>query len=142
MMNWLAENGGKASGSTAPAPACENPEGAGGSASGRAGGGGSDAGGGTASGSGSEVVAEAEKWLGVPYLLGGPGVCVPGETMDCTCLTTTVYGEFGYSLPDMPQGTLEYGEPVDGPEPGDLIVFPDPGDGTGGHVGIAPAAAR
>ena len=142
MMNWLAENGGKASGSTAPAPACENPEGAGGSASGRAGGGGSEAGGGTASGSGSEVVAEAEKWLGVPYLLGGPEVCVPGETMDCTCLTTTVYGEFGYSLPDMPQGTLEYGEPVDEPAPGDLVVFPDPGDGTGGHVGIATGGGQ
>lgn len=135
MMNWLADAGGRASGSTAPAPACENPEGAGGGAtSGATDGGG---GGGTASGSGSEVVAEAEKYLGVPYLLGGPEVCVPGETMDCTCLTTTVYGEFGYSLPDMPQGTLEYGEPVDSPEPGDLIVFPDPGDGTGGHVGIA-----
>ncbi len=134
MMNWLAENGGEASGVTATAPACENPDGAGGSAAPDGGGGG---GGGTTSGSGSEVVAEAEKYLGVPYLLGGPEVCVPGETMDCTCLTTTVYAEFGYSLPDMPQGTLEYGEPVDEPAPGDLIVFPDPEDGTGGHVGIA-----
>jgi murein DD-endopeptidase MepM/ murein hydrolase activator NlpD len=132
MMNWLAENGGEASGVTATAPACENSDGAGGSAAPDGGGGG-----GTTSGSGSEVVAEAEKYLGVPYLLGGPEVCVPGETMDCTCLTTTVYGEFGHSLPDMPQGTLEYGEPVDEPAPGDLIVFPDPGDGTGGHVGIA-----
>ena len=142
MMNWLAENGGRASGSTAPAPACENPESAGGSASGGAEGGGSGAGGGTTSGSGSEVVAKAEKYLGVPYLLGGPEVCVPGETMDCTCLTTTVYGEFGYSLPDMPQGTLEYGEPVNEPQPGDLVVFPDPGDGTGGHVGIATGGGQ
>jgi cell wall-associated NlpC family hydrolase len=57
--------------------------------------------------------------------------------MDCTCLTTTVYREFGYELPDHPQIQLDYGESVDSPEPGDLVVFPDPGDGSGGHVGIA-----
>ena len=140
MLNWLKDQGGKASGTAAEGPACEAPESSqtGGAAPGAApSDGGAGPSGGTTSGSGSAVVAEAEKYLGVPYLLGGPEACVPGETMDCTCLTTTVYGEFGYSLPDMPQSTLEYGEPVDEPAPGDLVVFPDPGDGTGGHVGIA-----
>jgi cell wall-associated NlpC family hydrolase len=131
MLNWLEDNGGKASGTASQGPACEAP------ASTPVVGGAAPSGGGTTSGSGSAVVAEAEKYLGVPYLLGGPEACVPGQTMDCTCLTTTVYGGFGYSLPDWPQGTLEYGEPVDEPAPGDLVMFPDPGDGTGGHVGIA-----
>jgi cell wall-associated NlpC family hydrolase len=142
MLNWLVDNGGKASGTTAQGPACEAPPtGAGGSVApgeapfdGGSSGGGS---GGTTSSSGSAVVAEAKEYLGTPYLLGGPTACVPYETMDCTCLTTTVYRKFGYELPDWPQGTLDYGEPVDSPQPGDLVVFPDPGDGTGGHVGIA-----
>jgi murein DD-endopeptidase MepM/ murein hydrolase activator NlpD len=139
MMNWLVDQDGEATGTAVEGPACETPQGAGGAPSegGTSGGSGGGGSGGTASGSGNSVVAEAEKYMGVPYLLGGPEVCVPGETMDCTCLTTTVYGSFGYSLPDHPQGTLDYGEPVDSPEPGDLVVFPDPGDGTGGHVGIA-----
>ncbi|MGF1471725.1 MAG: lytic murein transglycosylase [Rubrobacteraceae bacterium] len=143
MMNWLAARDGEATGTAVEGPACETPQGAaggpsgGGTLGGSGGFGGSSDSGGTTSGSGSSVVAEAEKYMGVPYLLGGPEVCVPYETMDCTCLTTTVYREFGYELPDHPQGTLDYGEPVDSPEPGDLVVFPDPGDGTGGHVGIA-----
>jgi murein DD-endopeptidase MepM/ murein hydrolase activator NlpD len=139
LMNWLVQNGGRASGTAAEGPACESPAtrasgtapGAGGAPSG-------DAGGKAESGaSGSAVVAEAQKYLGTPYLLGGPSACVPYKTMDCTCLTTTVFRKFGYELPDMPQSQLDYGEPTGSPEPGDLVVFPDPGDGTGGHVGIA-----
>ena len=137
MMNWLVDQDGEATGTAVEGPACETPQGSDGASGGGTAGGSGGGSGGTISGSASSVVAEAENYMGVPYLLGGPEVCVPGETMDCTCLTTTVYREFGYELPDSPQGTLDYGEPVDSPEPGDLVVFPDPGDGTGGHVGIA-----
>jgi cell wall-associated NlpC family hydrolase len=92
---------------------------------------------GAGSATGKEVVEEAEKYLGTPYVLGGPEVCDPGTQMDCTCLTTTVFRRFGYELPDMPTALMEYGEPVEGPpQAGDVHVWGDPGDGTGGHVAI------
>jgi uncharacterized protein YkwD len=93
---------------------------------------------GSGSATGQQVVEEAEKYVGVPYVLGGPEACVPGEQMDCTCLTTTVFREFGYELPDMPTDLMGYGEPVEGPpQAGDVLVWDDPGDGTGGHVAIS-----
>lgn len=106
---------------------------------------GSPTGGGTirGSGTGKEVVQEAAKYDGVDYVLGGPAVCKPGETMDCTCLTTTVFKEFGYTgsneLPGMPQEVLNYGKsiPPEEAEAGDVYVYEDPGNYTGGHVAIA-----
>ena len=103
------------------------------------GGGNSGEGSGTESGSGTgqQVVKEALKYEGTPYVLGGPEACIPGEQMDCTCLTTTVFREFGFELPDMPTSLMDYGEPVEGPpQAGDVHVWDDPGDGTGGHVAI------
>ena len=92
---------------------------------------------GSGSATGKQVVEEALKYEGTPYVLGGPDVCVPGESMDCTCLTTTVFREFGFELPDAPMSLMDYGEPVEGePQAGDVHVWGDPGDGTGGHVAI------
>ena len=104
MMNWLVDQDGEATGTAVEGPACETPQGSDGASGGGTAGGSGGGSGGTISGSASSVVAEAENYMGVPYLLGGPEVCVPGETMDCTCLTTTVYREFGYELPDFPAG--------------------------------------
>jgi cell wall-associated NlpC family hydrolase len=90
------------------------------------------------SATGKAVVEEAKKYLGTPYVLGGPEDCVPHEAMDCTCLTTTVFREFGYELPDVPADLMSYGEPVEGePQAGDVLVWGDPGDGTGGHAAIS-----
>lgn len=92
---------------------------------------------GSGSATGQQVVEEALKYEGTPYVLGGPDQCIPGEQMDCTCLTTTVFREFGYELPDMPTALMDYGEPVEGePQAGDVHIWGDPGDGTGGHVAI------
>lgn len=89
-------------------------------------------------GTGKEVYQEALKYDGVQYVLGGLAACKPGEQMDCTCLTLTVFKEFGFNLPDSPQDQRSYGEPVEGePKAGDLIIYEDPGDGTGGHAAIA-----
>lgn len=99
------------------------------------GGNGGDGGG---SGDGNAVVAEAEKYLGVPYVLGGPAECIPGEIMDCTCLTTTAYRPFGYELTDSPGGQMGYGEPVEGElQPGDITFYAEHGDGIISHVAIS-----
>lgn len=133
--------GGGQDSATTPAPGgadsefCRNAGGDGGGSGGPGGSGGGEARG---SGSGREVYEEATRYDGVDYVLGGPAQCVPGETMDCTCLTLTVFKEFGIDLPDAPQQQRGFGEPVDGePQVGDLIIYEDPGDGTGGHAGIA-----
>jgi uncharacterized protein YkwD len=157
LLEWLRENGGTASGrgslgpapSTAELPAYCRPlqalglvrtvaEAFGGR--GPVGSGAAPPGGGPISGSatGQQVVEEAKKYLGVPYVLGGLDVCDPGVRMDCTCLTRTVYAKFGFDLPDCPTCLWRYGETVSGePEAGDLLVWDDPGDGTGGHAAIA-----
>lgn len=93
---------------------------------------------GSGSATGKQVVEEAKKYLRTPYVLGGPEECVPGRQMDCTCLTTTVFRRFGYELPDIPTALMNYGEPVEGePQAGDVLVWGDPGDGTGGHAAIS-----
>ena len=90
-----------------------------------------------ASGSGSGVVAEAAKYMGAPYVLGGPSICVPYESMDCSCLTMTAFQAFGISLPDDPVAQFGMGVPVSGPpQAGDLVFWAEGGAGIT-HVGIA-----
>lgn len=98
-------------------------------------------------GTGREVVEKAQQYLGVQYVLGGPAQCVPGEKMDCTCLLTTVFSEFGYdgasALPDDPGALVDIGKPATGEaQAGDIYVYADPGDATGGHAAIAMGDGR
>ena len=84
------------------------------------------------------MVAEGQRYLGTPYVLGGPLECVPYEAMDCACFTMTVYSEFGISLPDNPGAQMGYGTPVSGaPAAGDLLFWSEDGSGVITHVGIA-----
>ncbi|QIN85515.1 peptidoglycan DD-metalloendopeptidase family protein (plasmid) [Rubrobacter tropicus] len=156
LLEWLKENGGTADNSDdlAPSPTdapayCTSPlarlfgffTGGGGDSSGTetppSGGGSPDGGSTSGSGDGQAAVEEAKKYLGVPYVLAGPEGCIPGEQMDCTCLTTTAFEQFGVTLPDDPGQVPSYGEKVTGePQAGDIHVWGDPGDGTGGHVAI------
>ena len=162
LLQWLKDHGGTVNGSddlapsptNADAPAyCASPlarlfgffTGGGGDSSGTPptgssdDGSGSGSGGGTPTGSGDgqAAVEEAKKYLGVPYVLAGPEGCIPGEQMDCTCLTTTAFEQFGVTLPDDPGMIPDHGEKVVGePQAGDIHVWGDPGDGTGGHVAI------
>ena len=78
---------------------------------------------------GSRVVAEARKYGGTPYILGGPDVCKPYETMDCTCLTKTVFGQFDKKLPDVPAQQLRYGTVVSKANlrPGDIVFHKEDG---------------
>jgi cell wall-associated NlpC family hydrolase len=84
------------------------------------------------------VIAEGQRYLGTPYVLGGMESCVPFEMMDCSCFTMTVFSEFGIALPDSPGGQMGYGSPVRGaPIAGDLLFWSEDGSGVITHVGIA-----
>lgn len=146
LLQWLEENGGKV-GPDAPlvaAGACPEEPTSGSGGSGGPGGGTPGEPGGPGgekikgSATGKQVVEEAKKYLGTPYVLGGEAECIPFEQMDCTCLTLTVFAKFGYDMPDFPLSQWEYGDPVNGPpQAGDLLIWDDPGDGTGGHSAIS-----
>ena len=87
---------------------------------------------------GQQVVSDAQKYLGVPYLWGGTD---PTQGVDCSGLVQDVYSEVGISLPRTSQEQATTGTPVASvaeAQPGDLVFFPG-SDGTAaspGHVGI------
>lgn len=92
---------------------------------------------GASGGLGSAAVADAERYLGVPYQWGGSSPA----GFDCSGLVQYVYGQLGISLPRTSQEQANVGTPVDGlanAQPGDLVFFAG-SDGTAtapGHVGI------
>lgn len=84
---------------------------------------------------GSAVVSDAAKYLGVPYQWGGTSTTTG---FDCSGLVQHVYGDLGISLPRTSQEQATVGQPVDSladAQPGDLLFF-EPGASGPGHVGI------
>jgi peptidoglycan DL-endopeptidase CwlO len=87
---------------------------------------------------GASVVADAQKYIGVPYQWGGTN---PAQGVDCSGLVQDVFGDLGVSLPRTSQEQATVGEAVPSvaaAQPGDLVFFPGT-DGTAsapGHVGI------
>ena len=86
---------------------------------------------------GQEVVTEAERFLGVPYVWGGESP----SGFDCSGLVQYVYGQLGIALPRTSEEQALAGTPVPGvtaAQPGDLVFYAG-SDGTPtapGHVGI------
>ena len=81
---------------------------------------------------GEAVVAEARKYLGVPYVWGGTD---PARGLDCSGLVQHVYGELGYDLPRVSGDQARAGRPVAGlaqAQPGDVLAFGSPVH----HIGI------
>jgi cell wall-associated NlpC family hydrolase len=81
---------------------------------------------------GDAVVADAEKYLGVPYLYGGTD---PSKGLDCSALVQRAYADLGISLPRTSQEQAKVGTPVASltqAQPGDLVCFGDPAT----HIGI------
>ncbi|MHB1503198.1 MAG: transglycosylase SLT domain-containing protein [Acidimicrobiales bacterium] len=84
---------------------------------------------------GSQVVSEAERYLGVPYQWGGTS---RATGFDCSGLVQRVYSDLGVYLPRTSQEQAQVGIPISSlalAQPGDLLFF-EPGPGGPGHVGI------
>ena len=85
----------------------------------------------------SAVVAEAQKYIGVPYLWGGTD---PAKGLDCSGFTQLVYGNLGIDLPRVSAQQATAGSPVASlaaARAGDLVFFDYSKDRPGiDHVGI------
>ncbi len=83
------------------------------------------------------VVAEAQKYVGVPYLWGGTD---PAKGLDCSGFTKLVYGNLGIELPRTSSQQATAGTAVASladARPGDLVFFDhSPGRPGIDHVGI------
>ncbi|GAA3652286.1 hypothetical protein GCM10022237_10160 [Nocardioides ginsengisoli] len=72
---------------------------------------------------GEDVVTEARKYLGLPYVWGGTD---PKKGMDCSGLVQTVYKSLGYDLPRVSNQQAQAGTAVAGmadAKPGDLLAW-------------------
>jgi hypothetical protein len=85
----------------------------------------------------SAVVAEAQKYLGVPYLWGGTD---PTKGLDCSGFTQLVFGNLGIDLPRTSSQQATSGRAVASlaeARPGDLVFFDNSSSRAGvDHVGI------
>ena len=83
------------------------------------------------------VVAEAQKYLGVPYLWGGTD---PTKGLDCSGFTKLVFGNLGIDLPRTSSQQATSGRAVASlaeARPGDLVFFDHSSSRAGvDHVGI------
>ncbi len=80
------------------------------------------------------VLQEAERYLGVPYVLGGASF----SGIDCSGLTMRAYESVGIGLPHWDDKQMGYGTEVTGDlQPGDLVFFKEhAGGGPATHVAL------
>ncbi|GGS86589.1 hypothetical protein GCM10010156_51410 [Planobispora rosea] len=81
---------------------------------------------------GQDVVEQARRYLGVPYLWGGTE---PSRGLDCSGLVQLVYKKLGISLPRVSQDQQNEGRSIPSlkqAQPGDLLTFGSPAT----HIGI------
>lgn len=79
------------------------------------------------------LLAEHERWVGTPYVLGGEGF----RGIDCSALMQRVFSEaFAVNLPRTTGAQVQEGRrvPRDELRPGDLVFFRPPGSYR--HVGV------
>ncbi|WP_370250539.1 transglycosylase SLT domain-containing protein [Nocardioides sp.] len=94
--------------------------------------------GGSTGAKGEAIVAEAKKYLGMPYVWGGSSPASGG--MDCSGLVQYVYGKFGIDLPRVSADQARAGTAVasmDQAQPGDLIAWDNSSRNNGAdHIAI------
>ena len=74
---------------------------------------------------GADVVADAKKYLGIPYVWGGEST----SGLDCSGLVQKTFGDLGVSLPRVAADQAHSGTPVASladAQPGDLLFFGNP----------------
>jgi hypothetical protein len=85
---------------------------------------------------GGDVVSEAKKYLGVPYVWGGTD---PKAGLDCSGLVQLVYKNLGFDLPrvsgDQAQAGTEVSGGLSAAQPGDVLAFGSPVHHVGIYVG-------
>ena len=75
---------------------------------------------------GAMVVADAKKYLGIPYVWGGTD---PAKGLDCSGLVQRVFGDLGISMPRVSYEQARQGKAVSSlaaAKPGDLLAFGSP----------------
>lgn len=86
---------------------------------------------------GDAVVAEAKKYLGLPYVWGGTD---PQRGVDCSGLVQSVYKSFGYDLPRVSSDQARAGRPIASlaeAQPGDILAWDNSSRNAGAdHVAI------
>lgn len=82
----------------------------------------------------SDILKDAEKYIGTPYKFGGN----TSSGFDCSGFTVKVFGENDFSLPRRSSDQAEAGKKIDIKEvqPGDLLFFATAGGSRVSHVGI------
>jgi peptidoglycan DL-endopeptidase CwlO len=87
---------------------------------------------------GAEIVNDARRYLGIPYVFGG-GPANPRAGLDCSGLIERVAFDVGiHSCPRTSEEQWTWSEHVNSPGAGDLVFFvgADGEPGNPGHVGI------
>lgn len=87
---------------------------------------------------GDQVVADARRYLGVPYLWGSTD---PAKGLDCSGLVQRVYADMGIQLPRVSHDQARAGRPVASladAHPGDVLAFERPVN----HVAIYIGGGR
>lgn len=82
----------------------------------------------------SEILKDAEKYLGTPYRFGGNSA----SGFDCSGFTVKVFEENDFNLPRRSSDQAETGKNIDirDVKPGDLLFFATAGGSRVSHVGI------
>lgn len=86
-----------------------------------------------------DMLAEAKRYIGTPYVLGGKGP----KVFDCSGFTSYIYKQFGFNITPGSRNQYKLGTPVsrNNLRKGDLVFFTSRSSGSNvGHVGIVWSA--